>query len=114
MLERTCPACRNETLRLPLASLHSRTVELACENCHRKAVSRIPNGAWWLHRLAFGLLSTLMVPLLFLFFLGEWVVWGFRFKSAEYADIQDRQMRLLIQCLRRGEMPTNEDLKEYS
>ena len=37
-----------------------------------------------------------------------------RFKSAKCADLQNQQMRLLIQYLKRGEMPSNEELKEYS
>lgn len=37
-----------------------------------------------------------------------------RFKDAQYADLQDRQMRLLVRCLKRGELPSDEALKEYS
>jgi hypothetical protein len=37
-----------------------------------------------------------------------------RFKDAEYASLQDRQMRLLVQSLKRGEIPTDEEIKEYS
>ena len=37
-----------------------------------------------------------------------------RFKSKEYAERQDREIRLLIRYLKRGEMPTDEELREYS
>jgi hypothetical protein len=37
-----------------------------------------------------------------------------RFKDAKYADLQDRQMRLLVRYLKRGEMPPDDELKEYS
>ena len=37
-----------------------------------------------------------------------------RFKDAEYADLQDRQMRLLVQCLKRGEIPSDEEIKKYN
>lgn len=37
-----------------------------------------------------------------------------RFKDTEYANLQDRQMRLLVQCLKRGDMPSDEEIKEYS
>lgn len=37
-----------------------------------------------------------------------------RFKDTEYASLQDRQMRLLVQCLKRGEIPTDEEIKEFS
>jgi hypothetical protein len=37
-----------------------------------------------------------------------------RFKSGKYAELQDRQMRLLVRYLRRGEMPSNDELREHS
>lgn len=37
-----------------------------------------------------------------------------RFKDTEYASLQERQMRLLVQCLKRGEIPSDEEIKEYS
>jgi hypothetical protein len=37
-----------------------------------------------------------------------------RLKDDKYAQLQDAQMRLLVQYLKRGEMPSSEELKEYS
>lgn len=37
-----------------------------------------------------------------------------RFKDSSYAELQDRQMRLLSRYLGRGEIPTDEALKESS
>jgi hypothetical protein len=37
-----------------------------------------------------------------------------RFKDAKYADLQDRQIRLLVQYLKRGEIPSDEEIREYS
>jgi hypothetical protein len=37
-----------------------------------------------------------------------------RFKSEEYAQLQDAHMRLLVRYLKRGQMPTDEELREYS
>ena len=36
-----------------------------------------------------------------------------RFKDKEYADIQNLKMRLLIQCLKRGELISDEDIMKY-
>lgn len=37
-----------------------------------------------------------------------------RFKDRECAAMQDRQMRLLVRFLKRGEMPSEKELKKYS
>jgi hypothetical protein len=36
-----------------------------------------------------------------------------RFKDEAYADLQDHQMRLLVQCLKRGEIPSDDELRRY-
>jgi hypothetical protein len=35
-----------------------------------------------------------------------------RFKDSKYAELQDGQMRLLVRYLKRGEMPSDDELKE--
>ena len=37
-----------------------------------------------------------------------------RFKDVKYAELQNRQMRLLLRYLSRGEMPSDDDLREFS
>lgn len=37
-----------------------------------------------------------------------------RFRDSEYAALQDRQMRLLVQYLKRGEIPSDDELRKYS
>jgi hypothetical protein len=37
-----------------------------------------------------------------------------RMKDERYAELQDRQMRLLVRYLRRGEIPSEEELREHS
>src|SRR5687767_15069857 len=75
VLRKICPVCRTKNMLLTLGCFHRRTVELECESCHSRSVSRIPTAAWWLHRTVFAFISTLLVPILFLFFLGKWAVW---------------------------------------
>lgn len=37
-----------------------------------------------------------------------------RLKDAVYRDLQNRQIRLLIRYIKRGEMPTDSELKEFA
>ena len=75
ILRTICPVCGSRSLPLTQACLHRRTVELECESCKSKSVSHIPTAAWWIHRVAFGFVGTLLVPILFIFFFGHWSVW---------------------------------------